>query len=1157
MKPAVVVACLCLGGYLTGEAPASAAQDALVVRIKPAGSEARRAECRRLGVDDEVDARIVLPADAAQAALLEIGAIDLRRLTRRPPPEDDRYVVAPAKTRRDELLRFATPAFPEDALRIDASDATARVDLSVRVTATECVLQASTAAARRVAGDELKSLAARAAAIGIALEGADSAATLMRDGRFADALARIEPALEALRAAAGETHRTVTLLEFLRLGAIAELDRPKETAAACGAIEARLRRQHPEHPDALEAARIRSIALVRAGVPVAERVAAAEGPYREYAARYGAEHVLTLLLWKNYATILWQAGDYAAALRETRAAFEAAQRTFGESALATLEARNNYALVLWDTGQPQQAVDEFEATVRPGERAFGATHPFVVDALANLGLAQRSAGLVTESLATLRRAYVLYLQTRGPAHNYTLTALTNLAGSYAMLGRHEEAEALNREAYLGLKATVGDDHPDTAIALYNYSVSVFEQGRFADAEPLLREAAVRLNAALGPKHIATVRAIAQLPLVAIQLGRTAEGYAEIERAARASNEALGVDHPTSVELRLTLAYHCLDVRPARACIDRLEHALEEGARTLEESRHARLRTELQLARALQADGRTDEARRTLGALIERIEQIRSRWAIAAESRRAILALHADAFRALAALDLAQARAGNALQVLERVRGRGLLEVLRNAAASREAGLGEDDARALVALERRMQALAERIAQAELPAEREPLSLERDALAVSLGQLRAQLAAKYPRYARLTRSTEVPLARAAAALPRDAAYLTWFVAEDVAYALVVKPGGTVRAVALGKAPELADRVAAWRHLLQKGVDESALRVWQKADGRYVVAQRSPDPAARRVQRADEVGASLARLLLAPIRADLKGARRLIVTVDGPLAFLPLEALPLDADVVASRYVVSYAVSLAVFAQQRAMAAPATARPTFLAMGAPSYGQAPATAGPTAGTPVPAVAARVETALALGARESWPPLPGAEREVKSVAAIFSGSTVLLGADASEDRLQQLNASGELARHRYVLISAHGLLSAENPERSAIVLRQPGSERNDGYVTASEWAGYTLRADLVVLSACETGLGRQVAGEGTMGLPYALFVAGSRNTLLSIWKVPDASGAEFMIRFFRRVHAGMSQSLALATTKREFLHDPRYRDPVHWAGFVLYGS
>jgi CHAT domain-containing protein len=69
--------------------------------------------------------------------------------------------------------------------------------------------------------------------------------------------------------------------------------------------------------------------------------------------------------------------------------------------------------------------------------------------------------------------------------------------------------------------------------------------------------------------------------------------------------------------------------------------------------------------------------------------------------------------------------------------------------------------------------------------------------------------------------------------------------------------------------------------------------------------------------------------------------------------------------------------------------------------------------------------------------------------------------------------------------------------------------------------------------------------------------LFVAGNRNTLLSLWKVPDASTSEFMIRFFRKLRAGVPQSAALAQTRHEMMKLPRYRDPIHWAGFVLYGS
>lgn len=189
--------------------------------------------------------------------------------------------------------------------------------------------------------------------------------------------------------------------------------------------------------------------------------------------------------------------------------------------------------------------------------------------------------------------------------------------------------------------------------------------------------------------------------------------------------------------------------------------------------------------------------------------------------------------------------------------------------------------------------------------------------------------------------------------------------------------------------------------------------------------------------------------------------------------------------------------------------------------------------------------------------WAPLPAAEREAKAVAALFPGAMIFTGADASEERLQQLEARGELARFRYLLFATHGYLSLDAPALSAVVLRQPGSALADGYVTAAEWAGYTLRSDLIVLSACETGLGKDVIGEGVMGLPYAMFVAGNRNTLLSLWKVPDASTAEFIVRFFTKLRAGTTQVAALAQTKREMMNSPRFRDPVHWAGFVLYGS
>jgi len=164
-----------------------------------------------------------------------------------------------------------------------------------------------------------------------------------------------------------------------------------------------------------------------------------------------------------------------------------------------------------------------------------------------------------------------------------------------------------------------------------------------------------------------------------------------------------------------------------------------------------------------------------------------------------------------------------------------------------------------------------------------------------------------------------------------------------------------------------------------------------------------------------------------------------------------------------------------------------------------------------------------------------------------------------------LQKLNKNNRLAHYQYLVFSAHGHLDMENPALSAIVLDQVNqTEGFDGYVTASEWASYDLRSDLMVLSACQTGAGKVMQGEGVMGLPYAFYVAGNKNTLMTLWSVADKSTAEFVKRFFSKLNKGQSQINALTETKREFLkakdnEDEEIEDytlPLFWAPFVLYG-
>jgi CHAT domain-containing protein len=190
--------------------------------------------------------------------------------------------------------------------------------------------------------------------------------------------------------------------------------------------------------------------------------------------------------------------------------------------------------------------------------------------------------------------------------------------------------------------------------------------------------------------------------------------------------------------------------------------------------------------------------------------------------------------------------------------------------------------------------------------------------------------------------------------------------------------------------------------------------------------------------------------------------------------------------------------------------------------------------------------------------WPNIPSALEEIQTLARLFPDAALYTGEHATEAQLQALNQTQALTQYRYFLLATHGFLHPDYPFLNAIVLGQlhnpPGT---DGYVTASEWAGYQLQSDLMVLSACETGLGEVVPGEGILGLPFAMYVAGNTNVVMSLWKVFDRSTADFMARFFEKLKTGVSQVRALNDTKREFLAGKRYRQPVFWAPFILYGA
>ena len=154
-----------------------------------------------------------------------------------------------------------------------------------------------------------------------------------------------------------------------------------------------------------------------------------------------------------------------------------------------------------------------------------------------------------------------------------------------------------------------------------------------------------------------------------------------------------------------------------------------------------------------------------------------------------------------------------------------------------------------------------------------------------------------------------------------------------------------------------------------------------------------------------------------------------------------------------------------------------------------------------------------------------------------------------------------SGVLANYRFVHFATHGYLNNERPELSGVVLSLVDRKGNPvpGYLSAVDVFNLRLPADLVVLSGCQTALGKEIRGEGIEGLTRGFFYAGAKAVLASLWKVDDAGTAEFMRRFYRAMFTGDRETpiAALRTAQRGMRRSKEWSNPVHWAGFVLQGD
>jgi CHAT domain-containing protein len=271
--------------------------------------------------------------------------------------------------------------------------------------------------------------------------------------------------------------------------------------------------------------------------------------------------------------------------------------------------------------------------------------------------------------------------------------------------------------------------------------------------------------------------------------------------------------------------------------------------------------------------------------------------------------------------------------------------------------------------------------------------------------------------------------------------------------------------------------------------------------------------------------LAQLLIGPVQSSslLDGKRALVIVAHGELHFLPFQALLIDSAperFLVERFSVTYAPSASLWLQ----------------FGGRKYN------GVSTGV------------LALAPRTDA--LPASKGEVGAIRELYDNRALVLVGAAASERAFRAEAPAKSIIH----VATYGVLNKHNPLFSFVELAPEGNE--DGRLEVHEVFGLTLNARLLVLSACQTGLGSGAIadvppGDDWVGLVEAFLYAGSANVLATLWSVEDRATARLMGTFYRELAAGRSETEALAYAQREALRDARTSHPYYWAGFVLTGS
>lgn len=441
------------------------------------------------------------------------------------------------------------------------------------------------------------------------------------------------------------------------------------------------------------------------------------------------------------------------------------------------------------------------------------------------------------------------------------------------------------------------------------------------------------------------------------------------------------------------------------------------------------------------------------------------------------------------------------------------------------------------------------------------------LIAQIDDLDTQIRRESPKYAALTKPQTLNLQEIQSELlDDDTILLEYSLGDRRSFAFVVSSTSVMKAIELPKRAEI-EPVA---RRLGSALRARNVRVEREQPGQYT----------SRIDKANaeyiEAASVLSKMVIEPV-ASLLGKKRVVVVADGALQLIPFAVLPVSPNsaraaattprLLIDDYEIVMLPSASVLGVQRRElkgrkiaphAVAVLANPVF-----ESSDERVRAAKRPASTQVAAVVPqemkRPALPLSRDSRGQWVlPLPYSEKEAKAIEKVAPPGETMLALNFKASRSTMMNPA--LSQYRIVHLATHAVTDPDHPELSEIILSlvdENGAEQ-DGRVRLYEIYNLNLPAELVVISACDSGVGKQLKGEGLIALTRGFMYAGAARVVASLWKVDDTATAALMTEFYKEMFTnGRDEAAALRAAQLTVSKQKRWREPYFWAGFVLQGE